>query len=264
MSLRSIVLCCCVLFAPCASIAQVIFPGGVAELRIDKLTAELPEIRYGLREPVIIEESNHWRILIGISLDTLPGTYLVYLKHNLEGTSGEHQTIKVDQQHYPLIEGDAKSAALLRREHKTFSEIDFSNTQQPSLPLLLPAKGAWSETFGHQHYDAKKDILMSLNAISMTTTELAMVVAPQNAIVSKVEPDESGSATVFLDHGRGLYSILEGVADLTVAAGNGIVAGAVIGKMAAIEPESNIKRLIWQTRLNNTYVNPMILTELEP
>ncbi len=244
--------------------AETNFPGGVVEFRLAKISAELPEVRYGLREPVVIEEKSHWRILIGISLDTLPGNYLIYVKRSLEGSTGEHKGIDVEQYHYPLLENNGPLGELLRREHKSVSDIDFSNTQQPSLPLLMPVKGDWSDTFGHRRFDPDSNMLVAQNAISLTTTELAMAVAPQNAIVSKIEFSDSGVAAIFLDHGRGLYSILEGLEDLTVEIGNGVVAGAVIGRLARIKPDSEIKRLVWQTQLNGSYVNPLILTQLTP
>lgn len=243
--------------------AETNFPGGVAELKLSKISSDLPEVRFGLHEPVIIEKTSHWRILIGLDLDTLPGNYLVYVKQNTEGSSGEHKQLTVEQTHYPLLEFD-KQDAVLMRDHKSMSDIDFNNTQQPSLPLLLPAKGKWTDTFGHRSFDSKNNKLIAQNAVSLTTTELAMAVAPQNAIVSKIEINDTGIATMFLDHGRGLYSVLEGLKDLTVESGNGVVAGAVLGRLANTKPNSEIKRLVWQTQLNGSYVNPLILTQLKP
>jgi len=258
--LYSLILCAC--FS--VSQAETNYPGGIAELKLNKVSSELPDVRYGLAEPVVIEEKSHWRILIGLNLKTLPGSYLVYVKHAIEGGSGEHQSINVEQYHYPLLDDSDKRQGVLHRNHKSMSEIDFSNTRQPSLPLLEPVKGDWSNNFGHRSFDSKNNKLIAQNAISLTTTEIAMAVAPQNAIVSKIEFDNDGIATIFLDHGRGLYSILEGLTDVTVESGNGVVAGAVIGKLARLHTDSDLKRLVWQTQLNGSYVNPLILTQLEP
>lgn len=248
---------------PTALKAQFNYPGGIVQLRIAKQSSEVPEIRYGLREPVIIETETHWRVLIGISLETLPGEYLVYLKRATESSEDEYLKISVEQKEYPLFdETEGNQNAVLTRPRKKLSDIDFSNTQQPSLPLKFPTDGDWSSNFGHQIYDDSNRQLDSLNGISMTTTKLATVVSPQNAIVLRVETDEQNLATVYLDHGRGLFSILQGLNDITVEAGNGVIAGAVLGKLPGAKSNTAPSSLIWQTQLNGAFVNPLILTEL--
>jgi len=183
------------------------YPGGVAQFTILKQTDTLPDVKFGLNEPVVMEYPDHWRILVGLGLETLPGDYVAYMKPAIEGAPGQYKKIIVKQQ------------------------VDFSNTQQPTLPLRLPLEGNWSSNFGHKLYDIKKKVLHIPNAIVLSATQLSTVVAPQTAIVSKIETSSSGLSTIFLDHGRGLYSILSGLDDITVEVGNGIVAGAVIGKL---------------------------------
>lgn len=268
---RSVFLTVCWLFAVAPTLAEQTkqnlenrysYPGGIAELRLEKQSDELPEIKYGIREPVIIEHDRYWRILIGIDLDTLPGDYLVYLKRSIEDARSEYLTFNVEQHRYPLHSNSNHSIGRAHKTHKTLSSISFRNTQQPTLPLRLPADGQWTSSFGHIVIDNKDDKAASQNLVSLTTTELLTVNAPQNAIITKIDTKKSGLSTVFLDHGRGLYSVLDGVADLSVETGNGVVAGAVIGKLPSSERSNNvIKRLTWQCILNGAYVNPLILTQ---
>lgn len=256
----------------CSSQEAFSYPGGVAELRISKESEHLPDVRFGLNEPVILEYKNHWRILIGLGLDTLPGEYIAYIKSDNEGASGIYEKVIVKQHIYPFKEhrelDDKTSRQAVLKTHESYSDLDYSNTQQPSLPLKWPLEGSWSNNFGHKLYDTKSDTLHTPNAIVFHASKLTIVVAPQTAIVSKVEISDSGQATVFLDHGRGLYSILSGLSDLTVELGNGIVAGAVIGKLTvdinAKENNASSNRLVWQTVLNKTFVDPQVLTKLEP
>jgi len=242
------------------------YPGGVAELRIAKQSDRIPEVKFGIREPVLIEHKNYWRVLIGINLDTLPGEYLVYLKRAVEDARAEHLTFNVRQKSYPLLDiiTDKASNPLGQsyRQYDSLSEISFSNTQQPNLPLQPPAQGQWSDSFGHVVMNDDSDQLVVQNLVSLTTTELLTVNAPNNAIVSKIETDKTGLSTIFLDHGRGLYSILGGVTNLSVEAGNGVVAGAVLGKLPSQNGNTSLKRLTWQCIINGAYVNPIILTQL--
>jgi len=246
-----------------AKVGQFNHPGGVVMLDLAKQTTQLPEIRYGLREPVIIETKTHWHVLIGISLATLPGEYLVYVKRSSPDSEGEHLKIHIEQKEYPqFAANNGKRHKALTRPREKVSDIDFKNTQQPKLPLMLPTDGDWHDTFGHQIYYKKSRQLKSLNGVSMTTTKLTTVSSPQNAIVTRIETDKDNIATLYLDHGRGLFSILQGLTDITVEAGNGVVAGAVLGKLPGTTSNAKPSSLIWQTQLNGAFVNPLLLTTL--
>ncbi len=250
------------------------YPGGVVQLNLAKDSETLPDVKFGLKDPIVMEYPNHWRVLIGLSLDTLPGEYVAYIKPSIEGASGQYEKVVVEQHIYPFSEYSELNSLLSQqavfKTHTSFSELDFSNTRQPSLPLRWPLEGNWSNNFGHKLYDSEQSKLHTPNAIVIRAEKLSTVVAPQTAIVSKIEVSESGTSTVFLDHGRGLYSVLAGLSDLTVELGNGIVAGAVIGKIAGPnnDPtnESTLiaSTLVWQTVMNSTYVDPQILINLEP
>jgi hypothetical protein len=247
------------------------YPGGVIQFSVEKRSEDLPEVKYGLAELAIIDRGKDWNVIMGIGLDTLPGEYVVYIKHGIKGQSGQFQKIQIRHHNYPFIEAKPKNAKLyngLLLKHNSFSSIDFSNTQQPSLPLGLPLEGEWGDYFGYNIKIAPKQPLETPNAVSLITTELAPVRSPQSAIVSKIETMDNGLKRVFLDHGRGVYSIISGLSDLTIEVSNGIVAGAVIGKLPSgnnnANTANNSKRLIWQTVMNGEYVNPLLMTELTP
>ena len=241
------------------------YPGGVVELYLAKESGVLPQVNFGTHEPVIIQQTDFWRILIGLSLDTLPGEYIVYVKEFESELPAHAVKFDVTQKPYPVLEiSEQRQPEQIL--HSVMSDIDFNNTEQPNLPLLQPVNGRWEDLFGHIAAEPEEKIenssVRGQNYVSLTTTELANVVAPQNAIVSRIEygNDAQMLATVFLDHGRGLYSIIAGLTDLTVDAGDGIVAGAVIGKLP--ENPDGPSVLIWQCVTNGVFVNPLIMTRL--
>lgn len=247
------------------------FPGGVAILNIKKLSEDLPDVKYGLTEPAILDQGRYWSIIIGIGLNTLPGEYVVYIKHGGKGVSGLHKKIIVRQHTPSYFQAKSKQIPVfesLHLNHKTLSNIDFENTQQPNFPFQRPLAGEWSDYFGHNISLNSKKGLITPNAVSLTTTRLTSVVSPQNAIVTKIETIEGGLNRVFLDHGRGVYSIISGITELTVEVSNGVVAGAVIGKLPSksnTNKQGNAikaNRLIWQTIMNEEFVNPLLLTTL--
>jgi hypothetical protein len=249
-------------------------PGGVAQLTIAKASSDIPEVKFGINEPVVIEYADYWRILVGLSLETLPGEYVVYIKSGVDGSTVEYQKIVVKQNNYPFHEYPDQDGIIDRhavfKAANSFSDIDFSNTQQPSLPLRWPLDGSWSNNFGYKLYDTNLGTLYTPNAIVVSATELSTVISPQTAIVSKIETSASGISTVYLDHGRGLYSILSGLSDITVEIGNGIVSGASIGKLLASDEGASDrsasagKTLVWQTVMNNAYIDPQVLIQLKP
>lgn len=245
------------------------YPGGVVELFIDKNSNALPLVRYGIREPVVIEQRNHWQILIGLDLGTLPGEYLVYVKETDTELPAYGIKFNIVQKIALAPTTTEKSAAYPDSiQHRNQSELNFSNTDQPSLPLQLPVAGVWVENFGQISASTEENDQNSVemkNYVSFVSREPALISAPQNAIVSRIIHSGAAqqSATVFLDHGRGLYSILSGVSDLSIQVGNGISAGAVIGKLAR-NPNTGLPLpLFWQCMINGAYVNPMILRQLK-
>ena len=243
-------------------------PGGIIELNLEKQSDQLPVLKFGLADPTIIEYKDHWRVIVGVSLDTLPGQYVLYYKPSYDGATGEYIEVSVQQKLRPFIKSDRAENQLnaISLTHTSFSELDYSNTQQPDLPLLTPVNGVWTENFGHQFFDEKAGTILTPNSAVLISSDDKIVTSPQSAIVSKVTTDQSGVSTVYLDHGRGLYSVLIGISDLTIEAGNGIVAGAVLGRLIDDDFSSSNKqpKLIWQTVVNGAYVNPSILTKLEP
>ena len=256
---------------PLKSTGPYNFPGGIAELRLPKLPSSLPVVKFGIAEPPIIESEKHWRILIGLNLAMLPGEYLVYVKQSDSDLPATSLKFNVVQKIYPITNIDDVRSAVHSKDisHNKFSETDFENSEQPQLPLKPPIDGAWIDVFGS--IAASNDPLSNStetlvqNYVYLSSSNLSIITAPQNAMVSRIiqstEPETL--ATVFLDHGRGVYSILSGVADLSVEVGDGIVAGAVIGKLPSSINADQSSTLIWQSIINGVYVNPLILTELQ-
>jgi len=250
------------------SMGKKSYPGGITELFIDKKNDQLPIIKFGTKEPIIIEQEKSWRVLIGLNLQTLPGDYLLYVKHNLKNSSAFNVKFNVAQKKYPLASAtlETNEISTIHREHKSFSTIDFTNSEQPSLPLRLPVNDIWENTFGTIYRVKGGESFMVQNLIHYKSSQLTPVQAPQNAIVSKIETNDSGTKTMYLDHGRGLYSILSGLNDLTVDIGNGVVAGAVLGKMKPVASNANqtpslptTVTLTWQLVMNGNYINPLLL-----
>lgn len=214
-------------------------PGGVALLKIDKVNNKLPRVRFGTREVALIESDSAWIAVIGLQLSTIPGYYVVYIKHDNSEISASTDSFMVGQKNYLVIEPneDVRLADKAPHDYELFSELDYENTSPPSLPMLWPVEGRWGHVFGRVE---SSENALSKNFVGLTDTTQGVVIAPQNALISKIEALsaaegnselEAPLSRIFLDHGRGIYSIISGLTDLTVQVGNGVVAGAVIGRI---------------------------------
>ena len=142
-------------------------PGGVVELFVPKTSANLPLVRFGIREPIVIDENDRWRILIGISLATVPGEYLVYVKQLDEPAFDLHFDVQPNASAVTENTIDAQSNVYMT-DHTKFSELDYSNSVQPLLPLNPPVNGQWSELFGQIIINSGSSLDVP-NYVSLTT-----------------------------------------------------------------------------------------------
>ncbi|MBX2846684.1 MAG: peptidoglycan DD-metalloendopeptidase family protein [Acidiferrobacterales bacterium] len=258
----------CVPYVTMAQSQRYNYPGGIINLEISKESTRLPEVKFGIRDATLIDNKNSWRILVGIDLETVPGEYLIYIKRQSEDSTPYSSKFEVIQQDTLILdlENDSQPASL---HHDNFTDISFNNTVHPELPLAFPAQGMWADYFGYISASSQQKKLDTRNYISLTTTEIMTVTAPQHGIITRIIENESDDKqstkknfTLFLDHGRGLYSVISGVTDITIDVGNGVQAGAILGKVYSKSNDSSEPRtLIWQTVLNGAYVNPTILTK---
>lgn len=263
------------------------FPGGLADLRWHKDSEVEPTVKYGLQDVIVFAAGDEWRALIGLDIQTSPGDYVLHVKAAAQESPAYGLVFSVTQKNYTSVDADSNalpSSDLI--EVNNLSELSFINTAPPSLPWQPPLETTWDNRFG-QYWMADNGSThlyrnwlspQSINtdtgtasgsdsASSSLATPYSPVVAPQQGIVSKVVQQESATessapemVTLVIDHGRGLYCILSGVQDITVELGDGIAAGAVLGKVRQAQSHKDFR---WQCVMNGAYINPLILTQIE-
>jgi len=248
-------------------------PGGVAEVLVPKISSKLPVVRYGLKEPTILDQETHWRILLGLDLQQLPGDYVVYTRQDGEDQAAEFVKFQVRHKTYPLTTQD-QSTFIELPSYEALSELDFTNSQPPSLPMQLPIKGDWNQQFGQRLISPNNDDTKLQNYTTISASSHSLVKAPQAGIISSIIELNSGTATVIIDHGRGLFSLIHNISELAIEIGNGVVSGAVIGKVPEPTRSQRVNRhtntnkpevinqIYWQVQLNDVFINPLIMTQL--
>ena len=233
------------------------YPGGVAEIVVPKTSKQPPLITFGTKEVVVLEQLQSWRALVGISLDTLPGNYIVLVKAN-KNMPARAITFSVRQHHYAITQ----ETVITPRKLAMLTSLDFDNTAPPKLPLKTPIEGIWQDNFGQIAAAGPNLIQQNHVSFSPPAGTQQVVLAPQQGIVSHIVQPDGFGASLCLDHGRGLFSVLHGIQELTVEVGNGVMAGAVLGKIDASKNTSSPAYLAWQCVLNEVNINPLIMTKL--
>lgn len=256
---------------PVIAMDEINYPGGIATLEIPKKSESLPTVRYGLTEPAILARQNRWLILIGLDLEQLPGEYILYTRQAGEDESAEFLQFQVRHKHYPIRHVSADDVVELP-DYEKISDLDFSNSQPPELPMLLPFEGEWNDDFGRLFLVEKNKEMLAQNHTWASATASSLVRSPQAGIIAKIVTNDWGISNLVLDHGRGVYSILHGLDNLTVELGNGVVAGAVLGKIPEQQSTSSrankanrpavTAKVHWQVQLNGVFVNPLLMTQL--
>lgn len=263
------------------------FPGGVADLRWRKDGEAEPTVKYGLHDVILLDSGDTWRALIGLDIQTSPGDYVLHVKAAAQESPAYGLVFSVTQKNYTGADADSNASQLAALiEVEDLSDLDFSNSAPPNLPWQPPIETTWDDQFGqyrladngHTHHYrnwlAPQERSTDTDAgsgtdssVSATPTAYSTVVAPQQGIVCKLLRQVSAAqstatelVTLVIDHGRGLYCIVSGVEDVTVDLGDGIAAGAVLGKIRQAQSHISFR---WQCVMNGAYVNPLILTQID-
>ena len=76
-------------------------PGGVAIVDLGPLSETRPQARYGSKNILVIQQDGHWKGVVGLSLKTLPGDYIVRYQDTANPGKDREVAIKVEPKMYP-------------------------------------------------------------------------------------------------------------------------------------------------------------------
>jgi hypothetical protein len=214
-----------------------------------------------------------WSGLVGIDLDTKPGTYVV----TVTGLEADGKSMAVD---YPVtvapkvfatrtLTVDPKFVSpppevlpRIRRESETVRAIleVVSPARHWDGPFLLPVPGKVISEFG------KRSVYNGQPRSPHTGTDFAgatgtPVMAPNaGKVVLAANLYYSGN-TVILDHGRGLYSYYGHLSAISAREGETLAAGDLVGRVGATGLVTG-PHLHWSVRLAGTRVDPLSLVDV--
>ena len=232
-------------------------PGGVAVIPIADASAPAPQVFYGDR-PVLVVNDNGWKAVVGIPLDAEPGPQ--------ELVSGERRiTFEVmpkayAEQHLTVqrryVSPSPEELARIRAEQVRIRAAltHYSQELPGSLRLALPVDGPESSPFGLRRF-FNGEPRRPHSGLDLAAPAGTPIKAPAAGRVLDAGDFFFNGNTVFLDHGSGLVTMYCHLEELLVEPGDEIDAGAILGTVGATGRTTG-PHLHWSVLLNGTAVDP--------
>ena len=237
-------------------------PGGIAVIDLGPSSKSLPTARWGDRPLAVVSEQGRHYALLGIPLDTLPGTLEIDI---LSESTATRRSIPIQIKNYPeqrlsikdkrKVEPNPDDLARIAREQATTEAIKRSfSAPIPQTDFILPASGPLSSRFGLRRIfnglprnpHAGLDVAVGIGA---------PVRAPADGIIANTGEYFFNGNTVFIDHGQGLISAYMHLSRIDVRHGQPVKKGEIVGAVGATGRVTG-PHLHWAVILNNTPVDP--------
>ena len=241
-------------------------PGGIAVIPVPLSTST---VLFENRQVMLLSSQKGKYAVVGISLKTRPGDYPLELTHKTASDTDEHQSMlsfQVGAKEYRVqrltIENKRKvnpykedmDRIIRERNEMNKAFKSFENLAQPAVDFVLPAEGPISSPFGLKRIlnDQPRNPHSGLDIAAPTGTPIH---APATGRVTAVGNYFFNGNTVLLDHGQGLISMYCHMSETTVAVGDALSPGDLIGKVGKTGRVTG-PHLHWSVSLNNARVDP--------
>lgn len=255
---------------------SVLHPGGVARVDIggaidgERITATIfgEDIALYYDEP-----QQKWRALIGVDLDTKPGTYRLRIARG-DSAPTEH-TLRIAPKQFEVrrlnvpgnfVEPPEDALKQISRDSEMLAAAYARvSPRKWSGAFVLPVNGKPTSNFGTRSYYNGQRRSPHAGVDFRGTVGTPVRAANRGEVVVAASMYFTGN-TVVVDHGDRLFSIFAHLSELHAKAGDTVDAGTVVGLLGATGRVTG-PHLHWSVRLNGARVDPLSLiaaTDLGP
>ena len=237
-------------------------PGGIAVIDLGPADAAPPAVRYGDKPVLVTKERERWYAVLGIPLDTAPGTLAIDVDgsdnvFNVAAHAYDEQRLTVKNRSY--VTPDQAQLDRFERERKIIGAAlnNFRDVPVGDLSLIVPVDGRRSSSFGLRRFfnDQPRSPHKGIDIAAGTGTPIA---APLDGVVTATGDFFFNGNTVIVDHGQGFVTMYCHLSEIGVKEGQAVSTGDTIGLVGSTG-RSTGPHLHFGTYLNGTAVDPAIL-----
>ena len=247
--------------------ARATQPGEVVLLTIDApASVQQVTVRAFDRDWATYRGANAtWHSLVGIDLDTKPGTYDAVVT---AGAQHAAEPLVVTRRVFPtrrltvdpdLVHPPPDQQARVDREAKHLHDLwDHPAPERLwTTPFVRPVPDDANSAFGTRSIYNGEPRSPHTGADFLSPMGRP-VQAPNAGRVVLADPQYFSGNTVIIDHGLGLFSILAHLSQIDVKVGDVVTAGQVVGRVGATGRVTG-PHLHWGVRVNDARVDPLSL-----
>ncbi len=244
-----------------------VVPGGVAVFDLGAAGEERPVARFGRNRAMVVKDSKHWKAVIGLPLDLIPGQYFFTVQKPGEDkprqfkfsvAPKQYRTQHLSIANKNQVDPDRKTLKRIKRERAEMDAVynHWRDIEPVTLPLKQPVKGELSSSFGLRRvFNGKPRNPHS--GLDIAAPAGRPVIAPAAGVIAATGYYFFNGNTVMIDHGQGLVSMMCHLSRIDVKKGDAVKRGDVIGKVGSTGRATG-PHLHWSLSLNNARVNPRL------
>lgn len=241
-------------------------PGGVAVIDIDKRGPSAPQVRFGERRTMVIDDNGTWKAVVGLSLSSKPGEHEITVYYpdgsqetkTFSVTDKEYETQRLTISNKRQVDPTAEDLKRIGSDRRRINKALGSWTDESTLEqdFLKPVEGVTSSPFGLRRFFNEQP-RRPHSGLDIAAPEGATIKAPTGGVIVETGDYFFNGNTIFIDHGQGLVTMYCHLSRIDVAIGDRVEPGAVIGQVGATGRVTG-PHLHWSISLNEAMVNPTL------
>lgn len=238
-------------------------PGGIAVLAVGTTATTAPIVRFGDSRQTVVDHRGQWFALVGIPIDTAPGTGQITIEH---GDVRQQRLFPIRTKDYPIqrlrladqrmVEPPPELARRIAAERLRLAQLKahFSAEIAPETRFSLPANGRRSSAFGVRRvFNGQARAPHSGLDIAVAAGQPVRAAAAGTVLAT--EDFYFAGQTVVIDHGQGLLTLYAHLSRVDVEVGQRLRPNEAIG-LSGASGRATGPHLHWGVILGGSSVDP--------